>query len=184
MLETPESQTVPLERKTVGLDNQHAMHLAWLAGLFDGEGSLTIGRDERRKHTRLIARFSISNTDPNIIERVQDILIRHGFHPYVYEQDRADWKKVCYHIQVNRRVEIKMIIEMLMPHMVGKKAKAAMMLRFIEAQLKNNYDECETVFTELKTANTRGKPSETTRAPVCFMHSEDIVHAQAVMAGI
>jgi hypothetical protein len=145
------------------MDNQHAtLELAWLGGMFDGEGSILIRRNAPRPHETMSPRWSISNTDPVIIARVQMILRKVGINPYVYEQDRAEHKKVCFHIQVNKKSQVKQILECLMPYVFGKKTRCQMVLDWLNEQTDQN-----SAFAALKILNQRGRqssePSETTR---------------------
>jgi len=157
------------------MGNQHATSLAWLAGLFDGEGSIQIRKDHRVRSGRFTPRVTLASTDPNIIERVQSIMMQLGVTPHVYEQDRAEYKKVCFHIQTNKRAHVRAFINAVLPYLVGKRARALMMLRFLDSLDKRDVSESEAVFTELKVANRRGGPSETTRETP--RTGEDIVRA-------
>ena len=150
------------------MDNQHATptdaEIGYLAAMFDGEGYVGLQRAVHRK--RFIgyhARIGISNTDSNIIEKVQQIWNKLGINPHIYEKPSTvnPFRKVCMYIEVLKLSLIKETLEAVLPHLAGKRARAVMLLKFI-----NNEIDRDKAYENLKELNKKGRPgepSETTR---------------------
>ena len=153
------------------MDNQHATlqdtDLAYLAGIIDGEGWVGLQKVlARQRFTVYHPYLRVTNTDPNIIERVQSIWEGLGTNGHIYESGPqkpsvTNGKTVLY-IQLQKQAPIKTVLEAVMPYLVGKKARAAMLLRFL-----NKTVDREEAFTEIKRMNKKGidksEQSETTR---------------------
>jgi hypothetical protein len=159
------------------MDNKHAMptDLAWLAGIIDGEGWIGLQKHivPKNKCVAYSPHFRVTNSDLNIINRTQEILNSIGLNPYLKQQLHIEGRKTVYHLNLHKQANLKVIYEAVLPYLVGKKARAEMMLRYI-----NKTIDREIAYQELKKANQRGKPSETTReAPLVVFEDEDIVQA-------
>jgi intein/homing endonuclease len=158
------------------MDNQHATptDLAYLAGLFDGEGCIRIQRQTLKgKHIGYACNVKITNSDPNIIERAQSIILTLGVNPLIRELDNTknpQWKS-WFDVYLTKQSSMRTVLDAILPYLVGKKARAIIMLRYIDKTI-----EREEAYLQLKELNHKGEPSETTReAPV--KQGEDIVHA-------
>lgn len=158
------------------MDNKHATpeDLAYLAGLLDGEGCIAIQKCRVKGHLcNYGTNVKITNTDMNIIEKIQSILLSLGINPNIRvrgNENHPRWKS-WIEVYLTKRANIKLFLENILPYLVGKKARAIIMLRFIDKQI--DYEEA---FNKMKVYNKKGGPSETTReAP--FNKDEDIVQA-------
>lgn len=135
------------------IDNQHATpvstRLAWLAGIIEGEGSITL--NVRRKKWRgwngvgIDLGIQVVNTDAYIIEECVAIIegivgvapkiCERNAIPARYTTDGTIWKqnRQMLAIHVSKMSHIKAIIENLMPYMIGeKKARARLIVKFID----------------------------------------------------
>lgn len=143
MLEPPKDQ-IPTEGKVFDMetmDNQQVTlneaSLGWMGGIWDGEGSFSTIFHKNMKTVH--PRVSIVNTDANILSRICKILDLMNIHYYMYEKGRGGFagsNKQCYNIQINRLNEIGLFINYILPYLVGKKAQAELLKRFIDTRLK------------------------------------------------
>lgn len=136
----------------VTIDNQHATptetRLAWLAGIIEGEGSITL--NVRRKQWKgwngigIDLGIQIVNTDTYIIEECVAIIegiigtapkiCERNAIPDRYTTDGTVWKqnRQMLSIHISKMAHIKLIIEKLLPYMIGeKKARARLIVKFI-----------------------------------------------------
>jgi len=108
---------------------------AWLAGIWDGEGSISLfSNNEHNGSVKLKPVVNMVNTDLAIINKVLDILEQAGCKPYIVNRPHS--KKNANHRDV---VEIKFssipsiipALELMVPYLCGtKRAKAEILLRY------------------------------------------------------
>ncbi len=122
------------------MDNQQVTleELAWLAGIWDGEGS--IGVRLNRKIMQISPRIHVVNSNPKIICKVIEILEKLGVKPYVREKDKGAFpgsEKQVWQVGFDTLKHSKIVLDSLFEHLVGKKENAVLLLRFINSRLKN-----------------------------------------------
>ena len=121
--------------KVLGADNQHAtLKLAWLAGIIDGEGSIMIPRYHRNGNPRYGYRVSISNTNVSIINRCKEILDMLQIKYCNYTQDRGKdglRRKITHQIHITNKKGILIVLENIIPHLVGKRKQAELLNEFL-----------------------------------------------------
>jgi len=179
MLETPKAAPlVPTENEAdVTVDNKQAtpQEIAYVAGLMDGEGCIAI-QSQKLANGKVgyAVNVKITNTDPNIIERIQSTYLKLGINPLIRERDNSknpQWKN-WFEVYLTKQSQIQRLLETLLPYLVGKRARATMMLRYITKQICK-----EEAFHEMKRMNAKGESSETTREAPSVTTDEDIVQA-------
>lgn len=126
----------------------------YLAAILDGEGSVHVSKPNRKKFiiTRLI--FA-SNTDINIINKIEIILRKNGYHPVKTIADarndkKKGWKDL-HRIRLNRKEEIKTIIPEIIKFSSAKKERLKSLLNII------NHKEIEYNYYNIRNLNIRGK---------------------------
>lgn len=105
-----------------------AEEAAWLAGFFDGEGSLSQyngGRSGNCKSWRL----SLPNTH---LESLEYCSVITNTNPPVQKIKNCKGKKDCWQWAVNRQREIFDIMQQMLPYLKIKKEKAEYYLRWFE----------------------------------------------------
>ncbi len=110
--------------------------LAYLAGIFDGEGSLYV----LKRNNRLKIVFDIGMTDKNTIETIYKWLTSSGFHPKFkplnYKgtdkrgYDRTKWKKY-YRVTLYWMQEIKKLLELILPLVINKQELCKLGIQYI-----------------------------------------------------
>lgn len=114
--------------------------LAYISGIFDGEGSLYILRRKRMGKEFLKIVFDIGMTHKETILTIFNILTESGFHPKFRPQkykgidkrgyDRTKWK-TFYRISLYWMQEIKKILELLLPYLITKKYIAELGIQYV-----------------------------------------------------
>lgn len=106
--------------------------LAWLAGLWDGEGS--VGLNYQGKG--LTSRVQICMTDSETIIKAQSILIELGVRGlgYIY-QEKQPWHKPAHHLRINRAWDQRIMARALVPYAVTKRRQWEALLTFLERRL-------------------------------------------------
>jgi hypothetical protein len=136
--------------------------LAWLAGLWDGEGTITVFLTHREKgQEKYNASLILTNTDEKIISEATKILdeLELRMHLFKRKPEKKEWKS-AYQLTTRKLEVVKKFCEIFIPYLIGKKAQAELTLRFVNSRLKgkcNNYSEEEkTLCQQLKLLNRRG----------------------------
>jgi len=111
--------------------------LAWLAGIIDGEG--TIGAyfflDKRSKHRSPRYGIWLCNSEKSMIERSANIMANLGAKVYLLSKTykdgallKARW--LMWQLQVQKKEDVKIVLEKISPYMVSKKPQANRLLKF------------------------------------------------------
>lgn len=121
--------------------------LGWVAGILDGEGSITMLVSARslgrRQAIRLQCRIIVGNTDEGIIAKYASILDRLGITQYVQHtrpkpvavNGRSAYKAVTT-IHVEGLGRVRKLLSCVIPHLAGeKREKSIALLNFIKARL-------------------------------------------------
>lgn len=124
--------------------------LAYLAGLWDGEGHIGIIYTRRRKgisHYATVA--GICNSNADIIVKVIEILdgLKIAAHIEARKQTKP-YHKPSYFVKINKHVALKKLVETLIPYLVGKKGVAKLMLRYVNSRLKRTEADYRAPYTE------------------------------------
>lgn len=186
MLETPESLSPLSMEQRPGLDNQQETRNAYIGGLFDGEGTITVGKCTHKPSRRMILKVIIQlvNTNEALIAYYQRFLLDHKFASYIQKQNRNNGRP-CYSIQVAGVDSMIGWLELMIPFLIGKRGQAELALQFLRRRQERNrdnasvrdrkgklikgfggarYDGVDVEVAELIRSMNRGS-SETTRGP-------------------
>lgn len=107
-----------------------ALDIAWLAGIFDGEGSIGM-YPMRTRPGRFLLGATITNTDSAILDKIERIYQSLGIDSRRHL--KVAWlkphitsfqsRKPCYEIVVRRRLDIEKLLKLIQPILVGEKQK-------------------------------------------------------------
>jgi hypothetical protein len=115
-------------------DHLTEIDLAWLAGLFEGEGCICITGSKRGRKSVVL---SMNMTDQDVMERVNrmfpmpsgQLKVRQRFSP-----DKSRQWKTQYAWYACNRTDVKQILELLLPQFGSRRrAKALEALAFMES---------------------------------------------------
>lgn len=116
------------------MDNPQVTELevAWLAGIWDGEGTISVRRNV--KINQFSPRVSMVNTNAKIIQQVDSILDKMGIGHYLREKGQGGFagsKRQCWIISIETLQGCRMFLEQVGKYLVGKYPQACILERFI-----------------------------------------------------
>lgn len=144
--------------------------LAWLAGIWDGEGSIAIFKHrEKDGCIKYCSTINVVNNNLTIINEIIKICDELGVGFHLQEKERKSENHAQSYELITRKFKtIKKLMEVILPYLVGKKAQAEIVLRFVNKRLEkmnigisnqnNKYDieECEKLEKQIRSLNKRG----------------------------
>jgi hypothetical protein len=104
--------------------------IAYIAGIFDGEGTLISRYDEKNY---LIASASISNSNYDLMMFLKD-KIPDG-HVYKHKKSKNPKHKQMYSFEITRRKTILTFIKLLKPYLIVKQEKSQKFIRDCESYI-------------------------------------------------
>lgn len=141
----------------------------WLAGIWDGEGSIYMSRQIKRQ---IVPNICVGNTDLAIIAEVVRLFEKMGINLNISETRKKKSTRIFYTVGTAKFTYIKIFIEEISDYLVGeKKHKANLMLRFVNSRL--NRAQYKYTDEEYKMYEDFRSPETTRETP----NGEDIVHS-------
>lgn len=120
------------------MGNPHAqeVELAYLAGVIDGEGTITIERTGNRRLNGiqgLSPKVVVANTDTALIDYCANLFKRIGVKPHIKMQKRGykTRKKDQYWITIGTLTKCRKLLIPIMPFLIAKHAQAELVMEFI-----------------------------------------------------
>lgn len=120
--------------------------LAWLAGIWDGEGSISFRANMLRKETektypQFSPRVTMVNTNTAILREVMNILDALDIHYYLREKGPGGFegsKKQCWLISMETLSNCAKLLVAIRPYLIGKSFQADLLMRFITSRIQRN----------------------------------------------
>lgn len=169
--------TTPISKKTIRGKNFKPVELAYLAGLFDGEGCINIYRIqtikgfEKRKYPRFELSATLYNTHKATIDYFHNLV---GGYCKTYNRHNIKWK-LGYGVKLSSNQAL-VFIELIQPYLKIKAKQAEIAIEFQTRKLnkKNRfrpwteeefkfYDKCWKRMSMLNSRGRRSSPAETKR---------------------
>jgi intein/homing endonuclease len=163
-------------RQSAGND----LEVAWLAGLYDGEGCLTLEKhtakgqhrqDYRNINVRYNPHIGIGMTSREGIERAVEILQAHGIGVNVFHRKMApkQWKPTTY-VRVLGMKRARKWLDLLEQYLVVKKPQAETLRAFIAQRMSQPQTAPYTIreheiFAAIRRLNQVGSSETTSSAP-------------------
>ena len=131
-------------------DNIKLADRAWLAGIIDGEGSITIynfiktqqsGYKDKNKictYTAFVIGLSVSNNNKDVIDKIKRIT---NTNVSVSKISQGKYGNTNYRWKVSSRKDILRILKEVKPYLVAKKIQANLMIEFINIRNENGYSK-------------------------------------------
>ena len=110
-----------------------AVKLAWLAGIFDGEGTITTTKN----HGTTRPLLQVTNTNQALLTEVQTLLadlIKRPVRACLQKRGKLSVKP-CYYLYVTKQSEVKTVLTSLLPYLVGKREQAVLLLEYVTIRL-------------------------------------------------
>ena len=174
---------------TMGNQQVTPTRIAWLSGIWDGEGTFGIYRSRRANNKwSYCGRLTLSNTSEEMIQEIMDIFREVGIVANIWRNPRP--RKINHkkevHITVNRSSSVKTGCELMLPYLIAKQTRAKILLEFIKIRstykrkvnrdpktgrllgvIERGYEDTMFLYEEMKRLNQVGVivvgTSETTR---------------------
>jgi len=132
--------------------DQYRVPMSWgyVAGFFDGEGSVSYEPD--------LYTFSFANTDRDILEEIRQFLGCGTLSTHVHQSVR---RKTMYQLRIRRHEDQVRFIEGVMPYMIIKTDKASSALEWIKAKkwrTQNRVRKVSAQFSQLREVATLTVP--------------------------
>jgi hypothetical protein len=106
------------------------MNWDYLAGLFDGEGCVTLIWN----HGSMFLSWRISSSDIPFLQEIKTFLENQGFHPYIGGSDKMyhatntdKWFKVAHYVLLTNWKECEAIADILLPLVFEKKEQLSLL---------------------------------------------------------
>lgn len=141
---------------------------AWLAGFWDGEGSITIfTHREKNGKDKICPTILVCNTHEGVIAHIVSLLDRLGTSFTIQTVERKEDKhKNNFQVHTRNMQYIKTVLEAIQPYLICKKAQCTLVLRYVTKKLEQREtngrprydDEDFQVQEECQSLNKRGKP--------------------------
>lgn len=120
--------------------NQQETDIAWLAGIFDGEGTITVTHNGSTKHPGQNARKTemvIPNGDERLILRSIEVLESMGIKPYVTCLEPASHQRLKrWRVGITKRSDILILTEKLIPYLTAKREQAILLKRYVASRIE------------------------------------------------
>lgn len=121
---------------TIGNQQATSIKLAWLAGIWDGEGTISIYY--AKQNNAYVARLTLSNTSDEMINEIAKIFDSLDIKGHIWKatKQRKASHKLEYHMTVNKLENVLRGTKAMLPYLIVKKAQAELIIRFIESRMK------------------------------------------------
>lgn len=133
-----------MEKSLIHGDNQQET-LAYLGGLFDGEGSFDIDRINPTKQKGIKYRgcISLSNTDSALINVLTGFLDEEGLRYHIATRTgKLKHHLTQYKVSINHLESQRIFLELIIPYLRGvKKDEAQLCQRFVMSRISRNQQE-------------------------------------------
>lgn len=124
--------------KDITMGNQQVTQtrIAWLSGIWDGEGTFGIYRYRQTTNGKwsYCGRLTLSNTSEEMIQEILEIFTKVGIEANTWRNPKP--RKINHkkevHITVDRLESVKIGCELMLPYLVAKKNRAKLLLEFIK----------------------------------------------------
>jgi hypothetical protein len=108
--------------------------LGWLAGIIDGEGTITLCEVHKvdRQHLGFSVNVCVSSTSPKLIYRVMHLMEEMELKPAIQLLKGKGKRKDAYQARITERTRIELFLLRISPYLVEKKEQAYWMLEYIK----------------------------------------------------
>lgn len=106
--------------------------IAWLAGVFDGEGCVYV-LNSRRRGGRVVRSLSLAltNTSSALVEKYISILRGGGLSPQVILEPSYT-KRPAYYVKVARKAEALVLARAILPYATSKRLELLLAVEYLE----------------------------------------------------
>lgn len=123
----------------MGNPQPNLLEIGWLAGIIDGEGTITVCKTHRKNPNANLLfspRVQVINTNADIIQKVCEILDVHNISFSIQEVQGHLGSKQIWRVILTRMSEIAKLMNLIKSCLVGKRSQAELMSRFVDSRLR------------------------------------------------
>ena len=135
------------------MDNQQAtpIELSYLAGLWDGEGTITVSKGKMKNNNiQYSPRISLGNTEVSMINEIVKTLDKVGIRGYIFTEEKEAPRKDMYKIVISKFDQAKKLLEIILPYLKVKKAQGELLLRFLKNRIEIKNGKRQELITDKK----------------------------------
>lgn len=162
---TKKNDKSKLKQFETAVGDLNEIDIAYIAGIIDGEGCVTISRKKDtmfdiNKKFHYIAEIYITNTNEDFIKKIKNIL--GGSNTLLINKGVGNCKK-CYQIRWSRQADVYKILTCVRDYLIIKRKNAEIVMKFLDSRLGHNsrtekYIEYEIdLYTQVREINKKGK---------------------------
>jgi hypothetical protein len=126
---------------------------AYLAGIIDGEGCITIGAGKKETCINYNAILCVQNTSRKLIDWIQS---HFGGQIYLSKKE-TDKTKAAWMWRFTKKKDIELILLAILPYLVVKKEQAKILLNYVRLDRSMNSEVRRLAYEQLRALNARGK---------------------------
>ena len=156
------ASSLRVKKPTVPLLNE--AEKGYLAAMIDGEGTISLRDSKATEKTtaNLTPWVMVSNTNTKILEKVSQIT-HVEYNKKAKRSKHEQHRKPAYKWQIQSMMNVRFLLEQVMPYLAGKQEQAQLVLEFISKKLSKKLGDGITreereIQSQLKTLNRRGIP--------------------------
>ena len=148
-------------------DNLPEWARGWLAGLIDGEGTITVERRKRDNKYNYQPQIIINNTSLELLNKIKEVvgcgtILKHS---PSYTKKHPNWNPV-WRLEIKGSFAVYTLLKQIYPYLIVKRRHAEIVMKICEenirAYLTNkpaNLEYLEELTRELKQMTKRGRKS-------------------------
>jgi len=123
----------------ISFSNNQQVTLAYVGGLWDGEGHFSIAKIQCKKRIIYKAQVAISNTDPVLIDLFTDFLKENNITFYIRLRAKTSTGKNQYEVSINSLDSQNRFLEMIKPNLMGlKRHEASITHKYVLSRINRN----------------------------------------------
>lgn len=112
------------------------INIAYLAGVFDGEGCVQVQRSKRKARgggTRVVSSIllTIVNTSTPLIEKCISVLAENGVSAKIYNELKYGTRPIFF-LRVAKKREVLILARLLLPYAIAKKSELQMAIWYLD----------------------------------------------------
>lgn len=121
------------------MENTQEKEMAYLAGIIDGEGCISLTLQQYRKgRYRIMPAVSVSNTNKTLVEYLHGLLVKYGVRHHIYWHSETQKQLAWANITVHAFDCIINLLEAIQSYLVAKARQAANVLAFTQSRMMSN----------------------------------------------
>jgi len=124
--------------------------VAYIAGIIDGEGTLSI----HKTPTGYSPVIQIVNTNKELIEFIRKYLGGASFCEIKHKHRKRE--KNCYYLKIRKTKKVLELCKLFLPYLIVKREQAKILIEFCRAKLRGDLNKQKELYYRIKKLNAKG----------------------------